>query len=59
MPGNIGYLFVKCMQQVMKSHLYHLLGLSIYYIMDRPFYEMSARVTNLETDPFKLFGDLL
>ena len=26
MLGNIGDLFVKCMRQVTKSHLYHLLG---------------------------------
>ena len=26
MLGNIGNLFVKCMRQVTKGHLYHLLG---------------------------------
>ena len=26
MLGNIGDLFVKCMRQVTKGHLYHLLG---------------------------------
>ena len=31
MLGNIGSLFVKCMQQVTKGHLYHLLEVSDYY----------------------------
>ena len=31
MLENIGDLFVKCMQQVTKGHLYHLLGVSDYY----------------------------
>ena len=35
MLGNIGDLFVKCMQQVTKGHLYHLLGVSDYYVMYR------------------------
>ena len=35
MLGNIGDLFVKCMQQVTKGHLYHLLGISDYYVMYR------------------------
>ena len=56
MLGNIGYLFVKCMQQVAKGHLYHLLGVSDYYVMiDREpskFCETSAKVTNWVTDPF-------
>ena len=29
MLGNIGNLFVKCMRQVTKGHLYHLLGVSV------------------------------
>ena len=33
MPGNIGNLFLKCMQQVTKSSLYHLLGVLGYYVM--------------------------
>ena len=33
--GNIGNLFVICMQQVTKGHLYHLLGVSDYYVMYR------------------------
>ena len=33
MLGNIGDLFVKCMRQVTKGHLYHLLGVSDYYVM--------------------------
>ena len=35
MLGNIGDLFVKCMRQVTKGHLYHLLGISDYYVVDR------------------------
>ena len=35
MLENIGDLFVKCMQQFTKGHLYHLLGVSDYYIMYR------------------------
>ena len=35
MPGNIGDLFVKHMQQVAKGHLYHLLGLLDYDVMYR------------------------
>ena len=35
MLGNIGDLFVKCMRQVTKAHLYHLLGVSDYYVMYR------------------------
>ena len=30
---NIGDLFVKCMQQVTKGHLYHIPGVSDYYVM--------------------------
>ena len=33
--GNVGDLFMICMQQVMKGHLYHLLGVSDYYVMYR------------------------
>ena len=33
MLGNIGDLFEKCMRQVTKGHLYHLLGVSDYYVM--------------------------
>ena len=35
MLGNIGDLFVKCMRQVTKDHLYNLLGVSDYYVMYR------------------------
>ena len=35
MLGNIGDLSVKCMRQVTKGHLYHLLGVSDYYVMYR------------------------
>ena len=35
MLGNIGDLFVKCMQQVTKGHLYHLVEVSDYYVMYR------------------------
>ena len=33
MLGNIGDLLAKCMLQVAKSHLYHLLGVWDYYVM--------------------------
>ena len=33
--GNIGDLFVKCMRQDTKSHLYHLLRVSDYNVMYR------------------------
>ena len=32
-----GSLVVKCMGQVTKSHLYHLLGVSDYYVKYTPF----------------------
>ena len=35
MLGNIGDLFVKCMQQVTKGHLYRLLGVSDYHVTYR------------------------
>ena len=35
MVGNIGDLFVKCMRQVTKSQLSHLLGVSDYYVIYR------------------------
>ena len=35
MLGNISDHFVKCMRQVTKGHLYHLLGVSDYYVMYR------------------------
>ena len=35
MLENIGDLFVICMLQVTKHHLYHLLGVSDYYVMYR------------------------
>ena len=35
MLGNIGNLFGKCMGQVTKDKLYHLLGVSVYYVMYR------------------------
>ena len=35
MLGNIGDPLVKCMRQVTKGHLYHLLGVSDYYVMYR------------------------
>ena len=35
MLGNICDLFVKCMRQITKGHLYHLLGVSDYYVMYR------------------------
>ena len=35
MLGNTGDLVVKFMQQVTKGHLYHLLGVWDYYVMNR------------------------
>ena len=35
MLGGIGDLFVKCMRQVTKGHLYHLFGVSDYYVIYR------------------------
>ena len=35
MLGNIGNLFVKCMRQVTKGLMYHLLGVSDYYVIYR------------------------
>ena len=35
MLGNIGDLFVKCMRQVTKGHLYYLLGVLYYYVIYR------------------------
>ena len=35
MLENIGDLFVKCMGQVTKAHLYHLFLVSYYYVMYR------------------------
>ena len=35
MLENFGNLFVKCMQQVTKGHLYHLLGVLDYDVMYR------------------------
>ena len=54
MLGNIGDLFAKCMRQVTKGHLYHLLEVSDYYVMYRPrahqFCETSAKITDWVTD---------
>ena len=35
MLGDIGNVFVKCMRQVTKGHLYHPSGVSDYYVMYR------------------------
>ena len=57
MLGNIGNLFVKCMRQVTKGHLYHLYGVLDYYVMYRQkaqsVCETSAKVTNWVIDPFR------
>ena len=56
MLGNIGNLFMKCMQQVTKGHWYHRLGVSDHYVMYiigrglSLFSETSAMVTNRVTD---------
>ena len=63
MLGNISFLFVKCMRQVTKGHLYHLLGVSDYYVMYRhralSILLMSAVITNCVTYPPRLFCDSL
>ena len=51
MLGNIGDLFVKCMRQVTKCHLYYLLGLSDYYVMHTedaglPYFDRAAVIAN-------------
>ena len=35
MLGNIGDLMVKCMRHVTKGHMYHLFGVSDYYVVYR------------------------
>ena len=50
--GNIVNLFVKCLQQVTKGHLYHLLGVSDYYVMYR------QRTKSVLTDPFRWLCEL-
>ena len=60
MLGNFGNLFVNCMRQVTKGHLYHLLGVSDYYAAYRHraksgFCETSVKITNWVTDLLRLF----
>ena len=62
--GNIGNLFVICMQQVTKGHLYHLFGVSDYYVMyigrgQSLFCETSVKVTKWVIDPFRWLCELL
>ena len=63
MLGNIGDLFVKCLRQVTKDHLYHLLGVSDYYVMYRQFCETFcetlAKITDWVTDPHRWFCNIL
>ena len=59
MLGYIGNLFVKCKQQVTKSHLYHLLRVLDYIVMYRQFCEASANVINSVNDPFRWLCELL
>ena len=63
MLGNIGNLFVKFMQQVTKGHLYHLLGVSDYYVMHRQraqsVCETSVKVNNWVIDSFRWFFKVL
>ena len=55
MRGDIGNLLMKCLPQVTKGHLYHLLGVLDYYVMYRhrasQFCEMSLKITDWVTDP--------
>ena len=59
MLGNIGDLLVKCMQQVTKGHLYHLLGVSDYCVMymqrAQSVCERLAKINNWVTDPLRWF----
>ena len=65
MPGNIGNLLVKCMQQVIKKTFVRSVGVSDYYAMYNAIgrepsqcCEMSVKVTNCVTDPFQWFCEL-
>ena len=60
MLGNIDELFVKCMRQVTKGHLYHLLGVSDYEVMYRhsQFWETSEKITDWVTDPLRWFCNI-
>ena len=63
MLGNIGDLFVKLVLEVTKGHLYHLFGVSDYYVMYRhrasQFCETSAKITDWVSDPLGLFSNIL
>ena len=61
MLGNIGDLFVICMRQVTKGHLYHLLGVSDVCIGTGPsqFCETSGKITDWVTDPLRWFCNIL
>ena len=63
MVGKIGNLFVKFMRQVTKGHLYHLLGVSDYYVIYRQraqsVCETCVKVTNWVTDSFRWFFKVL
>ena len=63
MLGNIGDLFVKRMQKVIKGHLYYLLGVSDYSVMYRhrfkSVWETLAKVTDWVTDPLIWFCKIL
>ena len=57
MLGNIGDLFEKCMRQVTKDHLYHLLGVSDYYVMYRQ--RTESVLLSWVTDPLRWFCNIL
>ena len=64
MLGNICDLFVKCMRQVTKGHLYHLFGALDYHVMYRgtwpsQFCETSAKITDWVMDPLRWFCNIL
>ena len=66
MLGNICDLFVKCMRQVTKGHLYHLLEVSDYYAIyiyigtgPSQFCETSAEIIDWVTDPLRWFSNIL
>ena len=56
-------LLVICMRQVTKGHLYHLSGVSDYYVMYRhraqSVCETLAKITDWVTDPLRWFCNIL
>ena len=55
-------MFVKCMRQVTKGHLYHMFGVADYYVMYRhraqSVCETSAKINDWVTDPLRWFCNI-